>query len=220
MITDRLDTWRFFDLLGYDLSGKDILDFGCNRGDLLSSCGGRIDPPRLVGVDCMQDALDSAAADHPTATWIKTNRSNPYYNPNGASTYDDLTAPLTGKTFDFILVYAMFAHMSMMDLAEAIDFLVPYLRSGGKLVASYCDIEDARCVEWYRMRRAGCDPVDATLDYQYLVGPTATQTAPTAADQFVCFYKAAYLGAQLSVHNPTFTAAPFWSQHALAITAP
>ena len=62
---------------------KEILDFGCNIGHLLTTANGAISPLKYTGIDIHKKSLDIAKDLHPTATWIHYNGYNSTFNPTG-----------------------------------------------------------------------------------------------------------------------------------------
>ena len=111
---------------------KDILDFGCNVGHLLTTSDGLIDLNKYTGIDILQQSLDVAASLHPEATWVHYNDYNSTFNPNGIK---DAEIPLS-KKFDYIIAYGVFTHCEIHEIKRLINKLKLLLNDGGCLVFS------------------------------------------------------------------------------------
>jgi 2-polyprenyl-3-methyl-5-hydroxy-6-metoxy-1,4-benzoquinol methylase len=197
MLIDKFPSFLYFKkYVQCDLNTQ-ILDFGSNWGNYISSNPGVFDNKNYTGIDIDQEAIDEGKGLFPEATWIWYNRYNPVYNPTGEQVLPELN-----QKFDLIISYSVFTHMSLEDMLEILDYLFEQLNPGGTICFSYCNIDNPTCVNWFRDRRENCDPIDSR-DYSYLVNNQVSLNAPTdPVRHFVAFYKTEFLLEKLSKFNP------------------
>jgi len=130
----------YFDLqLGQpDWQGRKVLDFGGNKGALLS--GGKIEERNYWCIDVSRDAIAQGKREYPRAHWILYDRYNFAFNPTGVP---GLAVPLLQERFDFILVYSVFTHTSRAEMLELVDVLRNLLLENGTLAFTF---KDPHCV--------------------------------------------------------------------------
>ena len=111
-----------------------VLDFGGNRGTMLSS--GRIRESNYWCIDVSRDAIEQGRRDYPDAHWIFFDRYNFHFNPGGIQ---GLPIPLQGRIFDYILAYSVFTHMSKSEMLEHVRSLRNLLFENGRLAFTFID---------------------------------------------------------------------------------
>ena len=138
--------FKYFDRqLGHpEWSGKRVLDFGGNRGNLLGDADGRILPQHYYCLDVIQDAIDEGRALWPAAHWFHYNRYNCSFNPEGLT---DAPIPDLGAVFDFILAFSVFTHVSCEEMHDLVSQLCVRLAPGGCLAFTFIDPHYSSCRE-------------------------------------------------------------------------
>lgn len=121
------------ELIG-DISGLNILDFGCGPGSysrLLKRCGAK----RVVGYDISDGMLEYA-------------RKREIINPQGIE-YVSTLDKLEGK-FDLVLgVYVLPYADSHEKLQSMVNDMVKLIRSGGRLITLPLNPEYSKCNDYY-----------------------------------------------------------------------
>ena len=193
-----------------------ILDFGSNCGNLLLS-NKIINDNQYTGIDVYKKAIDIGGRLRPNANWIWYNRFNPVYNPTG-----DKVLPKIDKKFDMIISYSVFTHTTADDMVEMIEHLFTYLKDGGSIYFTYCNIKNKPLVNWFRNRRSPtCDEVPDDKDFVYLTDDRITTDYPSEkCIHFVSFYNEEWLTRLLSKFNPISYAPPGgkWLQDCIVLT--
>ena len=193
-----------------------ILDFGSNCGNLLLS-NKIINDNQYTGIDVYKKAIDIGGRLRPNANWIWYNRFNPVYNPTG-----DKVLPKIDKKFDMIISYSVFTHTTADDMVEMIEHLFTYLKDGGSIYFTYCNIKNKPLVNWFRNRRSPtCDEVPDDKDFVYLTDDRITTDYPSEkCVHFVSFYNEEWLTRLLSKFNPISYAPPGgkWLQDCIVLT--
>ena len=193
-----------------------ILDFGSNWGNLLRS-NKIINPNQYTGIDVYKKAIDLGRMVHPKANWIWYNRFNPVYNPTG-----DKALPNFDSKFDMIISFSVFSHTTADDMVEIIEHLFSYLKDGGSMYFTYCNIKNKPLVEWFRKRRSpSCDEVPSDKDFVYLTDNTLTSDYPAGeCVHFVSFYNKEWITNLLNKFNPISHPAPggYWLQDCMILT--
>ena len=216
MIMQYLPTSDYFsNYLEWDTE-QTILDFGSNCGNLLRS-NKIINDNQYTGIDVYKKAIDIGRALRPNANWIWYDRFNPVYNPTG-----NKTLPNFDKKFDIIISYSVFTHTTANDMVEMIDHLFSYLKEGGSMYFTYCNIKQKPLVDWFRNRRGPtCDEVPDDKDFVYLTDDRTTTDYPSEkCVHFVSFYNEEWLTRLLSKFNPISYALPggTWLQDCMVLT--
>lgn len=193
-----------------------ILDFGSNCGNLLLS-NKIINDNQYTGIDVYKKAIDIGGRLRPNANWIWYNRFNPVYNPTG-----DKVLPKIDKKFDMIISYSVFTHTTADDMVEMIEHLFTYLKDGGSIYFTYCNIKNKPLVNWFRNRRStACDEVPDDKDFVYLTDDRITTDYPSdKCIHFVSFYNEEWLTRLLNKFNPISYAPPGgkWLQDCMVLT--
>jgi SAM-dependent methyltransferase len=129
----------FNEQLGFPVwSGKRVLDFGGNEGNLLMDHNCTIDPENYYCVDVLEEALAEGRTRFPQAHWIHYNRYNCSFNPEGIH---GLPVPDLGVRFEMILAYSVFTHTTREEMHSLVDELRAYLAPGGILGFTFIDPE-------------------------------------------------------------------------------
>lgn len=137
-ITKRKVQFRFFDhqLGSPDWTGKRVLDFGGNAGNVLLDPNCQIEPGNYWCIDLSRDAIAEGRRRHPEAHFIFYDRYNFEYNPTGTI---GLPIPDPGIRFDFIVAWSVVTHNNKADSLKLIDQLVALLADDGKLAVTFTD---------------------------------------------------------------------------------
>lgn len=211
MIIEYIPTFKYFSSFTEILPNQTILDFGSNSGNFLKS--GTVNPKQYTGVDVDAEAIVAGAEGFPEASWIWYNRQNPVYNIAGDKSYPTLT-----QSFDLVVSYSVFSHIGADDALDLLDFIYGKLNDNGKILFSFCNVDNRQCVDWFRNRRIDCDqiPVD---DVVYLIDNKVLKEIPKECNHFVTFYKTSWLLDKLSKFNPVSYAPPKgWYQDCMILS--
>lgn len=217
---EQIPTYDYFK--GFLTPGASVLDYGCSHGNLLRYDTDRtIDHKSYVGVDVDIFALEKAKFDFPEASFVDSVRRNPVYNPHGFNVFPDMG----NRKFDFILAYSVFSHATLDDIKETLAWMRPHLTPGGRIIASVCDINEPKGVEWFRKRRVQdygfCEAVLTDQTHVYLVDNRAQSAPPTTSCRhLVSFFNLEWLCKQLSAFNVVVGNTPVgkWFQTPLIVS--
>jgi 2-polyprenyl-3-methyl-5-hydroxy-6-metoxy-1,4-benzoquinol methylase len=212
MLIEFIPTFKYFSQFTDWNPNYEILDFGSNCGNLLKS-GPLLDQSKYTGIDVDAHSIEEGKKLFPYANWISYNRFNPAYNSNGTD-----VLPSLENEFNLIVSYSVFTHMDFEDCEKTVEYLISKLKPGGKLLFSYCNIENRKCVEYFRRKRGTCDEIPVT-DFLYLIeNKTSVITTTDRCRHFVAFYKPAWLQEKLKRFNVSLLAAPRgWIQDCVQI---
>ena len=139
-----------------DWSGKSVLDFGGNKGNLLLDPLCKIQQCDYYCIDVVQEAIEEGRRTFPEAHWFHYDRYNRSFNPEGVV---DLPVPDFGRRFDFILAYSVFTHTTFEEMKDLIAQLEAFLAPGGALAFTFIDPHWRANLEW-RLRRSHAPDVD------------------------------------------------------------
>jgi hypothetical protein len=117
-------------------TGKAVLDFGGNIGNVLHHPQSTIDHDKYWCIDVSIDAIRAGENAAPDAHFIFNNRYNPEFNQQGIS---ELPIPDFETGFDFILALSVFTHTSTSEMIETVSHLQGLLNDGGRLAFSFLD---------------------------------------------------------------------------------
>ena len=136
--TIKLGQFAYFNKqLDYpDWTGKTVLDFGGNLGNLLLNPDCAIRPENYYCLDVLREALAEGRERFPHAHWIHYNRYNCSFNPEGST---DEPIPEMGKLFDLILSYSVFTHTTLEEMRDLVGQLRARLAPGGTLAFTFID---------------------------------------------------------------------------------
>lgn len=133
-----------------DLSGRDVLDFGCGTrfADMLMN---RTVPLRsYTGIDVQPAMIDFLAteATDPRLGFHRWDARNPMYNPSGAAMTAETPLPVGDRSFDLICMFSVITHQLPEDARVLFAILRRYVRPNGRLFFSVC-IDDQAGVDYY-----------------------------------------------------------------------
>jgi SAM-dependent methyltransferase len=130
--------FTYFDhqLAGPEWTGRKVLDFGGNVGNLLLEPNCRIEPNDYWCMDVSRDAIAEGERRHPKAHFVFYDCYNYEYNPTGTI---GLRVPDPGVKFDFIVAYSVFTHNNKTELLNLVDQLMPLLAEDGRLAFTFED---------------------------------------------------------------------------------
>ena len=145
-----------------DWSGKSVLDFGGNKGNLLLDPSVKIQPWDYYCVDVVREAIEAGRETFPDAHWVHYDRYNRSFNPEGVR---DLPVPDLGLRFDFILAYSVFTHTTFEETGDLLAQLEALLAPGGTLAFTFIDPHYRNNLQWRLERSHGLDgqEVDSVL---------------------------------------------------------
>ncbi|MGH3329231.1 MAG: class I SAM-dependent methyltransferase [Streptomycetales bacterium] len=148
-ISTRTGQFSFFDaqLAHPDWSGKRVLDFGGNVGNLLLDSEGHIQQKNYWSIDVSQDAIPEGQRRHPDAHFIFYDRYNFEYNPFGKP---GAPIPEDDTRFDVIVAWSVFTHTSQAEMLELVDNLQSLLADGGSLAFTFLDPSWTPAPAWAR----------------------------------------------------------------------
>jgi SAM-dependent methyltransferase len=130
-----------------DWSGKAVLDFGGNSGNLLLNPDCLIRPEDYYCLDVIREAQEDGRRRFPTAHWVHYNRYNCSFNPEGVAA---LPVPDMGIEFDIILAYSVFTHTGREEMNDLVGQLQTHLAPGGALAFTFIDPHFESWPETYR----------------------------------------------------------------------
>jgi len=132
---------------GVDVTGKSILDYGGNRGNLLEDGveTGSILPENYTSMDVDKVGLNHLKESYPNTNTMLYNRHNPVYNPQGEK---HLKFPYDDNTFDIVYSYSVNTHSSWSDYR--FDILEMLRVSKGPI---YTSILDEHCLKILHQKR-------------------------------------------------------------------
>jgi SAM-dependent methyltransferase len=135
-ISRRLGQFTYFDLQlgGPEWRGKKVLDFGGNVGNILRDPCSAIDQNLYWCLDVSPDAIKKGEEIYPEAHWVFYDRYSFAFNPGGTP---DLEIPDLGQSFDFIVAFSVFTHMSPREMIELVARLESLLADGGTLAFTF-----------------------------------------------------------------------------------
>jgi SAM-dependent methyltransferase len=128
-----------------DWSGKLVLDFGGNKGNLLRDPSCVIAHSDYYCLDVIREAIDEGRRSFPDAHWVHYDRYNRSFNPAGVC---DLPIPDPGLQFDFILAYSVFTHTTFEEMKDLVGQLEALLTPSGTLVFTFIDPHYRNNLEW------------------------------------------------------------------------
>lgn len=138
----KTDTFNIFQQCVPDYSWQTILDFGGNRGNLLTSSAGTIDSKKYTCLDISKDGLAALPEGTKSVHW---NRYHTNYNPTG-----NINEPFPKiKYYDIIFANSVFTHHTLEEMLYCIDNLSQYTN---RLVFTYIDPNNEKFLENFRRK--------------------------------------------------------------------
>ena len=117
-------------------SGKNVLDFGGNVGNMLRDSNCTIDPERYWCLDVVKESIEAGKSAFPRSHWIHYDRHCFFFNPQGV---ENLRLPELEEPFDYIVAYSVFTNTSRTDMLDLVKQLQPKLASDGALAFTFID---------------------------------------------------------------------------------
>jgi hypothetical protein len=128
-----------------DWTGRLVLDFGGNRGNILRDSACKIRPQDYHCVDVIKEAIDDGRRAFPDAHWAHYDRYNCSFNPEGIV---DLPIPDFGREFDVILAYSVFTHTTLAEMRDLVSQLEMKLAPEGTLAFTFIDPHWQQNLKW------------------------------------------------------------------------
>jgi len=117
-------------------SGKNILDFGGNVGNILRDPNSTIDPGRYWCLDVDRESVEQGKTSFPNSHWLFYDRFSFFFNPNGVRS---LPLPDMDESFTYIVAYSVFTNTCETDMLELVAELKRKLTPGGALAFTFID---------------------------------------------------------------------------------
>ena len=120
-----------------DLSGLDVLDFGCGSRFAEAIIVHDVPLASYVGVDVWKEMVDwlsayASAADERLA-FFHLNAKNNFYNPQGTLVGSDTTLPFENRLFDVICLFSVITHQNPTEAEGSFALLRQYVKADGRL---------------------------------------------------------------------------------------
>lgn len=125
-----------------------FLDFGGNKGNLLTFPSFTINPENYTCIDVDSDVLLIGAEDHPNAKFVYYNRYSNVYNRNGKSGYP---FPNISKDQDIIFAFSVFTHTDFNELKNTLDWFKTF--NYKKIIISLLDLNRPIHLDLFYKRR-------------------------------------------------------------------
>jgi len=139
-----------------------FLDFGGNKGNLLSFPTFNIDPENYTCIDVDSDVLLMGAEDHPNANFVYYDRYSNVYNRGGKDGY---SFPIISKDQDIIFAFSVFTHTDFNELKRTLDWFKTF--NYKKIIISLLDLNRPIHLDLFYKRRL--DQYGNALDITKLV---------------------------------------------------
>jgi hypothetical protein len=128
-------------------SGKNVLDFGGNVGNILQDPNSTIEQERYWCLDVDKESIEQGQASYPNAHWVFYNRYSFFFNPHGVP---KLPIPDLHQTFDYIVAYSVFTNTSHAEMLELVGQLERLLANNGALAFTFIDPYHCSAQEQYK----------------------------------------------------------------------
>lgn len=137
-----------------DWSDKKILDYGGNIGGFLVGAPKSIKPENYWNLEVDQGAVEIGQKCHPQAHFHWFDRYNCFDNANGKV---GLTIPFEPETFDIIISFSVFTHVSKPDMLSLVEQLKNLLKPKGILGFTFFDTfyDPSHDSQWEQRVEAG-----------------------------------------------------------------
>jgi hypothetical protein len=137
-LSSKLGQFTYFSLqLGErDWSGKNVLDFGGNIGNMLRDPNCTIDQDRYWCIDVVEESIENGKRTFPRSHWVFYDRYCFFFNPQGV---ENLKLPRIEQQFDYIVAYSVFTNTSRTDMLDLVSQLEDKLADKGALAFTFID---------------------------------------------------------------------------------
>ncbi len=137
-ISTRTTQFNYFNTVfgGIDWADKKILDFAGNIGTFLLGAPDDIKHEDYWCLDVDQKAIDIGQEQHPKGNFLAFNRYSCFDNCDGEV---GLPIPFEAETFDIIIAFSVFNHISKPDMIDLAGQLFKSLKPGGIFGFTYFD---------------------------------------------------------------------------------
>lgn len=139
-ISTRTTQFNYFNTVfgEIDWANKKILDFAGNNGTFLTGApDGLIQPDDYWCLDVDQNALDLGKDAHPEGHFVRYDRYSCFDNVTGTV---GLPIPFEPETFDIVVAFSVFNHVSKPDMIDLVGQLIDSLKPGGILGFTYFEM--------------------------------------------------------------------------------
>lgn len=206
-VTYYLDSYTYFIRISSEINHGLLLDYGSNYGMFLDSSKGQFDQSLYTGIDIDDSALEEGRKMFSNAEFIHYNGYNCAYNPTGVK---GLRPPLD-KKYSNIISYSVFTHTTEDDMLDSIKWLYDQLEVDGKLIASFCSIDNIRAVKY--VTRNKFETFENFNWYNthkvfYISGDLSSVDNPIVGEMTFVLYDRDYLKSILSEYSVKFFEAP------------
>ena len=192
----------FDNFVNSDITGKKILDFGGNRGNLIHFSNGIILEEDYTSLDVSKDALSEGKLEFPNATWIWYDRYNSMYNTTGSINAE---FPILKNNFDYIWSFSVVTHTDLSELVKILRWMKNF--DNVKVMVSFLDKTSKENLEFFYNKRVqkygSCIDIrnygnKNDIEYFYLIDSNQvvinTETyMPIASNEFLTFYDINFL---------------------------
>tara|TARA_B110000967_G_scaffold125902_1_gene128725 strand:+ start:1266 stop:1952 length:687 start_codon:yes stop_codon:yes gene_type:complete len=139
----KLDVFDIFKQFVDDYADKTILDFGGNRGNLISYSNGQIKEENYTCLDLSIQALNIVLDEHPDASVIYWDRYHKTYNPRGSRTKEFPS----NNHYDLAFANSVFTHQEIPEILYCIEQLISVSNS---VYFTYIDPKNDKVFEGLR----------------------------------------------------------------------
>jgi Methyltransferase domain. len=121
-----------------DLSGLDILDFGCGSRFADAIITHNVPLRTYVGIDVYKEMINflSENATDPRLSFFHINARNPGVNPEGDPLTADTRLPIGDRMFDLICMFSVITHQIPEDTLSIFRIIRKYVKESGFLFFS------------------------------------------------------------------------------------
>ena len=136
----KTNVFNIFEQCTSDYENKTILDFGGNRGNLITSSKNKIKLENYTCLDVSKQALALCEKENPGVKIIHWDYYHPQYNPQG---HFSLEFPKC-STYDIIFANSVFTHMSIEETILHLKTLAKYT---DKIIFTYIDPHNKKFIK-------------------------------------------------------------------------